>query len=58
MKKTKQWEDDVKDPDIDMLIIDECQDCNVPQRKAIDKMARNVKRRTLLFSRRCGSNLI
>jgi superfamily I DNA/RNA helicase len=42
-EKTKQWEDDVKDPDIDMLIIDECQDCNVPQRKAIDKMARNVK---------------
>jgi hypothetical protein len=42
-EKTKQLEDDVKDPDIDMLIIDECQDCNVPQRKAIDKMARNVK---------------
>ena len=42
-EKTKQLEDDVKDPEIDMLIIDECQDCNVPQRKAIAKMARNVK---------------
>ena len=42
-EKTKKMEDDVKDPDIDILIIDECQDCNVPQRKAIDKMARNVK---------------
>jgi len=42
-EKTKQMEDDVKDPDIDILIIDECQDCNVPQRKAINKMARNVK---------------
>ena len=32
-----------KDPLIDVLIIDEAQDSNVPQMKAIHKMARNVK---------------
>ena len=32
-----------KDPEIDVLIIDEAQDSNVPQLKAITKMARNVK---------------
>jgi superfamily I DNA/RNA helicase len=32
-----------KDPQIDALIIDEAQDSNVPQLKAINKMARNVK---------------
>ena len=32
-----------KDPNIDVLIIDEAQDSNVPQLQAIDKMARNVK---------------
>ena len=35
--------DEVKFPDIDAIIIDECQDSNVPQRKAIEKMAANVK---------------
>ena len=34
---------DLEDPDIDAVIIDECQDSNVPQRKAIEKMATNVK---------------
>ena len=34
---------DVKEPDIDAVIIDECQDSNVPQTKAIEKMATNVK---------------
>ena len=34
---------DVKDPDIDALVIDECQDSNVPQTSAIEKMAKNVK---------------
>ena len=34
---------DVKCPDVDAIIIDECQDSNVPQRKALDKMATNVK---------------
>jgi len=33
----------VKEPDIDAVIIDECQDSNVPQTKAIEKMATNVK---------------
>ena len=32
-----------KDPQIDALIIDEAQDSNVPQLKATEKMARNVK---------------
>ena len=35
--------DEVRFPDIDAIIIDECQDSNVPQRKAIEKMAANVK---------------
>jgi len=34
---------DVREPDIDAVIIDECQDSNVPQTKAIEKMATNVK---------------
>ena len=34
---------DVREPDIDAVIIDECQDSNVPQSKAIEKMATNVK---------------
>jgi len=34
---------DVREPDIDALIIDECQDSNRPQTKAIEKMATNVK---------------
>jgi hypothetical protein len=34
---------DVREPDIDAVIIDECQDSNVPQSKAIEKMASNVK---------------
>jgi len=34
---------DVKEPDIDVVIIDECQDSNVPQTQAIEKMATNVK---------------
>jgi len=34
---------DVREPDIDAVIIDECQDSNVPQSKAIEKMAFNVK---------------
>ena len=34
---------DVKAPDIDALVIDECQDSNVPQTSAIEKMATNVK---------------
>ena len=34
---------DVKEPDIDVVIIDECQDSNVPQAQAIEKMATNVK---------------
>jgi len=34
---------DVKDPDIDAVIIDECQDSNVLQTEAIEKMATNVK---------------
>jgi hypothetical protein len=34
---------DLKDPDIDVVIIDECQDSNVPQTQAIEKMATNVK---------------
>lgn len=42
-EKTKKMEDDVRDPDIDALIIDECQDSNRPQTKAIKKMATNVK---------------
>jgi len=42
-EKTKKMEDDAKDPDIDAVIIDECQDSNVPQSKAIEKMATNVK---------------
>jgi len=42
-EKTKKMEDDVRDPDIDAVIIDECQDSNVPQTKAIEKMATNVK---------------
>jgi hypothetical protein len=33
----------VKAPDIDAVIIDECQDSNVPQTAAIEKMATNVK---------------
>ena len=38
-----EFAEQAKAPDIDALIIDECQDSNVPQRKAIDKMATNVK---------------
>ena len=34
---------DVREPDIDAVIIDECQDSNVPQTEAIEKMATNVK---------------
>ena len=34
---------DVKAPDVDAVIIDECQDSNVPQTEAIEKMATNVK---------------
>ena len=34
---------DIREPDIDAVIIDECQDSNVPQTKAIEKMATNVK---------------
>ena len=34
---------DVREPDIDAVIIDECQDSNCPQTKAIEKMATNVK---------------
>jgi len=34
---------DVKAPDVDAVIIDECQDSNVPQTAAIEKMATNVK---------------
>ena len=34
---------DLEEPDIDVVIIDECQDSNVPQTKAIEKMATNVK---------------
>ena len=34
---------DLKAPDVDAVIIDECQDSNVPQTKAIEKMATNVK---------------
>lgn len=33
----------VRNPELDAVIIDECQDSNDPQRKAIDKMALNVK---------------
>jgi len=33
----------VKAPDVDAVIIDECQDSNVPQTAAIEKMATNVK---------------
>jgi|TARA_R110002012_G_scaffold51367_4_gene132860 hypothetical protein len=33
----------IKAPDIDVVIIDECQDSNVPQTAAIEKMATNVK---------------
>ena len=37
--------DNVKDKrlDIEMLIVDEAQDCNRPQLRAINKMAQNVK---------------
>ena len=31
------------EPDIDVLIVDEAQDSNVPQTKALDKMATNTK---------------
>jgi superfamily I DNA/RNA helicase len=34
---------DLKAPDVDAVIIDECQDSNVPQTKAIKRMATNVK---------------
>ena len=34
---------DIREPDIDAVIIDECQDSNVPQTEAIEKMATNVK---------------
>ena len=34
---------DLKAPDIDAVIIDECQDSNIPQTKAIEKMATSVK---------------
>ena len=34
---------DVKAPDVDAVIIDECQDSNIPQTAAIEKMATNVK---------------
>jgi len=33
----------VKAPDVDAVIIDECQDSNIPQTEAIEKMATNVK---------------
>ena len=39
----KLLDPDIKAPDIDVVIIDECQDSNVPQREAIEKMATNVK---------------
>ena len=39
----EEFEQEAKAPDIDAIIIDECQDSNVPQRKAIDKMATHVK---------------
>tara|TARA_R110002051_G_scaffold76454_2_gene139693 strand:- start:253 stop:1893 length:1641 start_codon:yes stop_codon:yes gene_type:complete len=34
---------EVLEPDVDAVIIDECQDSNVPQTEAIKKMATNVK---------------
>ena len=34
---------DIKAPNVDAVIIDECQDSNVPQTKAIEKIATNVK---------------
>ena len=33
----------VKEPDIDVLIVDEAQDSNVPQRKALEKIATNAE---------------
>ena len=34
---------DAVDPDIDVLIVDEAQDSNIPQLKALEKMSTNVK---------------
>tara|TARA_R100001230_G_C5683516_1_gene191449 strand:- start:492 stop:2153 length:1662 start_codon:yes stop_codon:yes gene_type:complete len=39
----KDFLDKAKDPDIDVLIVDEAQDSNVPQRKALEKMATKTK---------------
>ena len=39
----KDFIDKAKEPDIDALIVDEAQDSNIPQTKALDKMATNTK---------------
>jgi superfamily I DNA/RNA helicase len=39
----QEFIDKAIEPDIDALIVDEAQDSNVPQRKALDKMATNAK---------------
>ena len=41
-------------PDIDVLIVDEAQDSNIPQLKALEKNVYKCKR--ILHGRRCGSN--
>ena len=39
----KDFIDHAVTPDIDVLIVDEAQDSNVPQLKALEKMSTNVK---------------
>ena len=39
----QEFTDKAVNPDIDALIVDEAQDSNIPQRKALDKMATNAK---------------
>tara|TARA_Y100001938_G_scaffold8491_1_gene10372 strand:- start:320 stop:808 length:489 start_codon:yes stop_codon:yes gene_type:complete len=44
----KDFIDKAKEPDIDALIVDEAQDSNIPQTKALDKMATKLKNIGLL----------
>ena len=39
----EEFTDKAVEPDIKALIVDEAQDSNVPQRKALDKMATNTE---------------
>jgi len=39
----KDFIEKAKEPDIDALIVDEAQDSNIPQKRALDKMATNTK---------------